>query len=461
MNLLFALLRNINSTFHQRLESLSPRGSVGQVWALINEQAARGEFDKKGILDKTGISSSHLDKITSELLAKCYTLLFEDDTYELLNFLSSRVSLIKQFYNEMTRQLKYNARTGTNEDQAKFIRQCFQMVHTNMPMIYRDSKVSKRLAKLYVSLYTGPSKREADFYMQSVLLLEKMETAFAAGDIKEQANLITKEFEAIGSPSLDYSKDALFQYYWAQIYFHYSLENHTSALNIAHEALDVLSKHKDTDKVHLLRLKLKANELLYYMSRFEEAFNKYKNTIYSPVIKALPDRLYHETKFIQLCLITGHLEEAGRMIATNLATMNNRVEELIMPRDIVTYVKYCLFRNDFETAFRFIQIGFEKNPKGKYFQYEIELRNLQTAYFFLTGQEDISLDMCRKHIKFLRNHGYTATNNDFPYFYILVKAIFEEKLKHTFSARHQKMFEHYQKGSYAVYGRLLAKMRNS
>lgn len=461
MNLLFALLRNINSTLQERLKKLAPRGTVGEVWAVINRQAAKGEFDKKEILDQTGISSSHLDKITSELLAKCYILLFGENILELLDFLSSRVALIKLFYNEMNRKLKSFTRTEDNQEQARFIRECFRMIHTNMPMIYRDHNASRKLAKLYISLFKGSSKQEAEFYMQCMLLLERLETIFAAGDIKEQADSIKKEFEAIGTPSLDFSEDVLFEYYWGQIYFHYALEDYPETFNITQTALKVLSNRKDSDKVHLLRLELKANELLYYTSRFDEAFDKYHLTVYSPVIKRMPDRLYHETKYIQLCLITDHLDEAGKILATNLGTMLNRVEELIMPRDIVTYVKYCMFRNDYETAFKFIQIGFEKNPKGKYFQYEIELRNLQTAYFFLTGQEDIAMEMCRKHIKFLRNHGYTSTNNDFPYFYILVKAIFDEKLKHTFSARHQKMFEHYQKGSYAVYGKLLTKMRNS
>ena len=144
MNLLFVFLKNIDDEKRSKLNSLVPRGTTGAVWLLIHEQVESGEFDKKDILAKTGISTSHLDKITSELLGKCYHILFGNDTLALLAFLSRQVVFIKFFYNELPRQFKAISISGDAKQQAEFIKRCFGMIHSNMPIAYRDEKVSAR-----------------------------------------------------------------------------------------------------------------------------------------------------------------------------------------------------------------------------------------------------------------------------------------------------------------------------
>jgi hypothetical protein len=156
-----SILRN---HFESELDSLSPKGTTGAVWLLMNEQVAKRIFDKKDILDQTDISTSHLDKIISELLAKRCQLLFEDVS-SLLNFLSNRIVFIKLFCNELSRQTKNLAKTGTTDQQADFIIRSFQMIHTNMPIAYRDEKASAKLAKDYISLFKGAKKHEAEFHM--------------------------------------------------------------------------------------------------------------------------------------------------------------------------------------------------------------------------------------------------------------------------------------------------------
>ena len=169
MNLLFVLLRNMEADTRSKLNTVTSRGTVGKVWQLINEQATKGDFDKNEIIKQTGISPSHLDKITSELLAKCYAALFGNDVLALLDFLSSRVTLIRSFYQELARQMKVLPGKIDKQELADIIRQCFRMIHNNMPMAYRDHKASARLAKLYISLFRGVQKKEAEFSTLSIM----------------------------------------------------------------------------------------------------------------------------------------------------------------------------------------------------------------------------------------------------------------------------------------------------
>jgi hypothetical protein len=150
------------------------------------------------------------------------------------------------------------------------------------------------------------------------------------------------------------------------------------------------------------------------------------------------------------------------MLGDKLKNLDDGQMQLMVPRDIFSFIKYFLFNGQYEEAFKFIQLGFEKNPKGKYFQYEIELRNLQTAYFFLSGKQEVAVQGCARHIKYLRFHGYGQNKSDYPYFYVLTRAIFDKKTGGgDLTAKEKQMLERYQRGSYAIYGRLLLKMLDS
>ena len=460
MNLLFVFLKDLPLSMRVQVNTMMPRGTLGSVWALLNEQATIGDFDKKSIIDKTGVSTSHLDKITSELLTKCYQILFGNDAVALLEFLSSQVPLIKLFYSEMYRQLNLFSKVADNGKQIELIQQCFRMINNNMPMAYRDPKAIDKLSSQYISLFKGKQKKQAEFYVGCKQLLQRIEVLFAASTIKEKADEIENEFVTLGLPKPDYDSNTVFEYYWIKSFFYHAKEQFNTGFEIACEGLTALSKYDEEDnRVNSLRMELKKNEFRYYLSQFDAAYENYHRLIKSPIMDLVSDRPYHLNKYLQLCLITDHLEDAGIIVQQRLDRMGGRVDQLIIIRDVISYIKYYLLSGNYDQAFSLLKIGFEKNPKGKYFQYEVELRNLQTAYFYLSSQLDVAMDMCRTHIKFLRNHGYTSSNSDYPHFYVIINALIEKGTKEPLSVRHQKMFDRYQLGSFAIYGRLLQKIR--
>ena len=76
------------------------------MWRLINQQVERFQFDREKIEATLDISSAHFDKITSQLLSKCYEQLFSDNGLALLTFLSERTAFSKHYYQEVKRQMK-------------------------------------------------------------------------------------------------------------------------------------------------------------------------------------------------------------------------------------------------------------------------------------------------------------------------------------------------------------------
>ena len=377
----------------------------------------------------------------------------------LLSYLSRTLAEPKLFYNELNRYLKKLPPSVTKNDEAAFYKQCFTMIHGNLPVMHRSPETSEKIAANYTALFKGKARTEAEFYTCSVLIYEQMEVSFAAAAIRKNETAFKKAIDQLGKPLDWFNEETFFAYHLANIYYYHALEKFDEAIIVSQHAIASLEKfNTEKNDINLVRISLKLNEFLYYKSRFEESYTNYRKVMLSPLIDILPDRPYHLTKYLQVCLITGHIDEAGKILIGKLDYMGSRVEELIIARDAVSFAKYYLFTGDYKEAFRFIQLGFAKNPKGKYFQYEIELRHLQTIYFVLTDQHDVALEMCARNIKYLRNHGYGVSSSDYGHFYILVKAIFEKNASGKFSKKHREMFDRHQLGSYAVYGRLLVKM---
>lgn len=457
MNLLFDFIKHLQPDEKELLRGMLLKGRSAQVWEMITRQAAGKSFDRDEIQQTLGITPTHFDKITSQLLSRCYEQMYGKDGLQLLQFLSERAAFVKHYYQEMKRQMLHLEKTGNSKQLAAFYKANINCIHYNMPIIHKDEAVLNMLADKYVKVERNSNARLLVACKQMYVQIDKL---FAAAQIRNQPDEQWKKIEALGPLPNNADEELAFAYYWLRIYFWGAVEDFANAFKVTLEAIKVLKHYKSSyNQKQLLRIELKQAELLYYLSRFDESFKGFEKWIRKPVVEELPDASYYFTKYIQICLITGHIKQAGDIIYTKRILPLEHVHELMLPRDIISMAKYFLFSNEYDRAFEFIQLGFEKNPKGKYFQYEIELRHLQTAYFYLTNQKTLAVQMCNKHIKYLRSHNYGVRQSDFPYFYVLTKSMYEKSKKgKTLTAKEQAMLQRYQLGSYAVYGKLLLKM---
>lgn len=457
MNLLFDFLKHLLESDRQKLKQLSIKGRSKEVWVMLMQQVERMHLDRKKIETTLDISSAHFDKITSQVLSKCYEHLFPGKELELLQFLSERVTFVKHYYQEMKRQMGNAEKSFTKDQLAEFYKANVNFIHFNMPIIHKDEKILRMLADKYLAI---EKDRSSKLLIECKLLYVQIDKLFAAALIRKKAAEVKKKIDALGPLPENADEELAFSYYWLKIYFNNAIEDFKESLLVTGEALKVLKKYtSERNRTQILRVELKEAELLYYLSRFEESFRSFEQWMSKPEADKLPDYSYYATKYLQVCLITAHLEEAKKILEAKQTLPFEHLRQILLPRDIISFAKYYLFNKEYDQAFEYIQLGFEKNPKGKYFQYEVELRNLQTAYFFLTNQKKLAVQMCNKHIKYLRSHGYGIRQSDFPYFYSLTKSMYEKKQRgKKLSAKEHGMLQRYQLGSYAVYGQLLLKM---
>lgn len=459
MSLLTELFLFLTPAELNKIKRLKLRGKPKDLLELLAGNTTGQEVTKEEITARLKISDSFFDKLSSQLLAKCYSAIIPGEGYNLLSRLCVSAGLTKHFYKELQKQVK-DARKLAPDEQGDFLRKCMTLILVNVPVMYKDGNVLQQLGDEYVASQPEDKKEYAQCYVNCKMLFYKTEKLFARSEIQEHAAEIEQEINA--NIKLPANADAilLFEYYWLRTYFYFAIENFAHCIEITLTALNGLSKFKSaTNSINITRFKLRLAELYYFDSRFNESFELFDKIFNEVAAEQIPERGYYRTKVIQISLITGNIEMAGKLVKDDMAKVGYVNKDLIVIRDVISYLKYYLYSRDYDTAFEFLRLGFEKNPKGKMFQYEIELRNLETAYFYFTGDYVTALQMCERNIKFLRDHDLHIKNSDFPHYYVIIKAIY--KLKTTgepFNDKITAQYQRYKKGGYAQYGRLLQRM---
>lgn len=463
MNLLFDFLKNLPDAELRIVKFMQLKGTTGKVFDAMVTQAGKGTFDREAIQKQTGVSDSHFDKITSELLSKCYKTLFPNEGLDLLNFLSMRIAFNKHYYKELPRQLKRAEKLPGKAEKAVFYKGCIDHQHFNLPIMYKDIKVLTKLGENYIAMVPAAERKTATLIVQCRILFNKIDNLFAAATIKDTEGKFLEQLKKLGKPEDIEGHEPLFEYYWVRLYYYLAIEDFATAIEVTKEAIGQLSKWPHPQSaLNILRLELKLSELYYFSNRFEDSFEKYRSVFAGPHADIIPERGYHTTKYVQICCITYHLKEAKAILDKMQTFYGDKLEQSLPVRDVFSFIKYYLFADEYDKAFEFLQLGFQKNPKARYFQYEIELRNLQVALFYLTGKKAMALQMCERNIKYLRSHGYSVKESNYPYFYILTRAIFEQSTTgRRFKAIEEEKMERYLRGSFGVYGRLLQKMQKA
>ncbi len=247
MNLLFDFLKNLHDTERAKLIDLRVRGVIEEVWEALNQQVKRGTFNKEKILADLDISASHFDKVTSELLTRCYKELYPEGGYTLLNFLCMRVAFLKHFYAELNRQMKTAEKNLPKEERTAFYKSCLTLIHINIPIAYRDEEVMKKVGDKYISQFTGPEKKQVQLLVECKLLLARIDTLFAAARIIEEQESIKKRIDKLGPLPANANEQLVFEYYWIKLYFQHAIEKFAASYEITQEAIKALKKFKSEE----------------------------------------------------------------------------------------------------------------------------------------------------------------------------------------------------------------------
>lgn len=425
---------------------------------LIAMRKRREGVSKAETLHLLGISGSHFDKISSLLLRNVYKAIVPENGTMLLYDLNRR-DLYGHFVHEMRRQEKMLA-TAPRDERAAFYLECFNMLQRISRTDY-DERLMRELAHKFDMLKPSPDNA---LFFESCMTGSLIWNAAARGEGEQQREEIERRIqlnEARVTPETGVM--ALFRHFQTYIVYYAQINTSPSdRLRYLEMAADLCERHPEilTTEDNVLTL-CKIAEALYNKSDFAEGYRRYVH-----LLDNYPDILgrdsYHLTKFIQLCIINDDLERAEDLLQRYFDRYISSGHRTRGTMAAISYVKLLLCSDRYHAAKSFLNLGFRQNKKDFYVQYEIELRLLETAYFYLTGDLEFVGTLATKHLKYLRSKGYTITNSlYYPWFCKLAQAFIEERTVGTpLGSRLEAKMKEFEEGPAAIYGKLLQKMRS-
>jgi hypothetical protein len=453
-NLLTDFLQYTSDEQKRKLLSLPIRGKEKIVWSYLLTRSKKGGFSKETTLSDINISSTHFDKICSAILTRCYVCLVPNGGIDLLTFLANSRVLIPHFYKEASRQLKLADQLSQTDAQS-FLKKFISLYIDSIPVMFRKNEIYEKASRKYLQLSDSTTKIEDNLYITYTKIWLEINVHFAAGTIRKKEATLSKKMNQLKP---DFSKspvEIIYQWYWTMIYLKQSIEDNLEVAQLAEAALKV--NYQNT--AIKLRLQMKYAESLYFISRFEESFKAFYSILSSNNWIEIPNISYFTTRYLQVCLITENFSIVKTELERVKKDMGISFTEQIITRDVITFVKYFILTSEYEAAYTFIRLGYLKNPKAKYLQYEIELRNLETAYYYLSGNISQALNSCERNLRYLRTKGFGVKTSPYPYFFVLVKAFAEKRLfQKQLSNNEMRMMSVFQRGTNAVYGKILHKI---
>lgn len=456
MSYLYDLIEALDN---QELKQISATPVIGKEQAVLLYFIAnknRQELNSHAGAKQFGVSVTHFDKIKSVLLNKVFEQLVPGGGWALLNFFDSKRVLYHLFYRELLQQEKQLLEKNTSSKKRyEFYNKAFHLCSI-LPLKFLDDKVNSRMAKMFLKYSQQPVD---EIIVKRKLLVIKINRLAAAGRLEVPVihEKMLKEIKQLEKESARYKNaNADYQMLMLHVTFFNYTNQSSRSLDYLQRALELLEKKQNNfSEADQYYVRQKFAEALYFSSRFDEALASYC-AVERDFPKLFVEDSYANFKLIQLLMITGNYFEAQQRLDKDFSNYNLIDNPSISVRTAITYAQLYLLKGEFSKAWDFILKGKNRVSKNLYIQYEIELRNLENAFFYLTNEKLFARNLARKNLKFLTSKGLTLRNNDFGIYYSLIAAIHQWQVKgKLLSIKQRQQLDYCQKGSWGIYGKLL------
>lgn len=465
MNYLFRYLQLLSPEQRAALLELPLSEREHQVLAALIQAGVDDSISKAELLAGLGISSSHFDKLCSVLLDKVYAAIVPEGGTALLYDLNRR-SLFGHFCHQMKKQEKALIAEHTQPAElAEFYSICFSLLHRITRKDY-DEKLMRDIGEKYLAAKANTTPGDRLFVESGIMNALIQDTAARGAqnrlgdDIEQRLNALKPADEELAERD---NVLGLFQYYRVWVLF-YTLIDSRPDIRLSYLRLSagLCERHPDVLPEEDRALTFcRIAEAHYNDSDFAGAGEQYRQ-IFDVYHNVTSRDYYHTTKYIQVLIILGQYSDAARLIDERFGVFMENREPALSTMASLSYAKLYLCSGRIAQAKHFIDLGFELIAKNVYIQYEIELRLLETAYFYLSGDEEFAETLAGKHTKYLQSKGFVLKNSRFyPWFPLLVQSFLAEKTGvKRLSKKLEAKLREFHTGPAKIYGLLLEAMRS-
>jgi len=447
MSLLADFILAINENWVTMLHPTSLRGKEKEVMDLFLQQRKNGQVDKTAVQQQLGLSNSHFDKICSILLDKCYERIAPNGDLSLLAMLGSKVpALERHFFKEAAKQVEVHKTDG------EYLCCVLELMQNNLPIANQDFKFIRLVSKYIHQSALHNQIESLKVYTSAKELYLRIAVDFSARKIEENKHIHETTLMALELHFDNIQPLAQAELLRTRVYYHFACMQMEACIKPALLALNIYRHGKFVfAEENYQRMQLRLAEVYYLQSNFREALTTFREAF--KLEKTVPDRGYYNTKYIQLCLIEGEKYEARSRFEEQIKNLASK--QLYSIRDIISGIKVYLFTGELDKVYEYLLLGFAVQTKTRYTQYEIELRNLEVAYFYLNNNLAVAYQLCERNVKYLHKNGFNIKKSRYPEFFLLTKSFIR---KNKLTPRRISMLQDWQTEGYALYGRLLKLM---
>lgn len=418
MPYLFDFIQSLNEKERILLKNLPVIGKEREVLDIMLLSRAK-TFDIQKAIAKAGVSRTHFDKISSVVLNKCFVFFVPDQENKLLGFLVNK-GLTDIFLHQIkVRERAWKSTAITLEEQKIFYENCFRM-QCRLPARTAD-KIPTALIfanKFLKSISDKKEKRIQEIFTESRLMIctielegvtKRMELPAVAMKIEEDLLRLKQKANLVKDSYATYCANL------ANL-FYYNLVAPEKSFPFLEEAIDVLDKITDRiNESERINLHLKYAECLFYTDQWEKSYSKYCIFFKEEKSHQLITNA-QRSKFIQLCIILQKFDEAEAEMQYVYAQSSEEQVHSFTLMYALSSIRVYLLTGNYERAFYYLQMMKQRLSKNLLVIYEVEVRNLEAAYFYLTKEFDFAVYTAKKNLKYFASKDYLKAEPATPNF---------------------------------------------
>ncbi|MFN0275318.1 MAG: hypothetical protein ACKVPJ_06215, partial [Chitinophagales bacterium] len=200
-------------------------------------------------------------------------------------------------------------------------------------------------------------------------------------------------------------------------------------------------------------------QTLYHENKFSESFALYVKVFESFTEKQPLQWFMYYAEYMHVSLLTEQMEIAKEICYDFFGQFSDDINGSMYISSTLQMIKYFLFAGETERALKFIGRVEKHIFKTTLLQFQLSLRELTIAYYYLSGNYKVAVELAEKNLKFLRFKKIHLQVPEYTFHSRLVKAICRsKKTRKPLSKNEMEMMEQMQIGTMAQYGYLLKRL---
>lgn len=458
MALIYDLIKTLGADELEKVSMLQLQDREREVFHFM-VKTNKKVFPSSTVCKQLNIQTFHLDKINSILFKKTIEALAGESIFDQIEYLSKKNGLWNTSKHLLKSYEQKQLTEKTDAERLQFYKFSIEW-YVSIPFSHQEEKQVEAYTKKIIQ-YAAPEKiTEIKLWLRIVLLRREMKLATSKAIIKldEQRKTLKNKMQkiltdttALFSASLQYKAKLL------AVIFYTLLEEYDKSIYYYEKAIELVNEHPDKfTEIDITVLKLYHAQTLYHASAFEECYEQFENIFHHFMNKEPLKWFMYHAEYMQVCLITGHMQTAKTICETFFASFADDINGSFYTSSHLQVIKYYLFAGEFANASAIIHKLEKYISKASLLQFQFALRELNIANNYLQNHVKKADELADKNLKFLRFKKLHKSIPEYTYHSRVVKAICRYKLTgKPMSKPEMEMYAYLQNGIMAQYGHLL------